>query len=295
MSQLFLHHGENDFVTCSIQSGSNGNCIYVEAGETKLLFDAGVSARLVRERLKVHNRQLLQANGIFVSHEHSDHIRSAGVFHRIFKAPLYMTHGTSRNNCCALGAVQDLRLFSAGSSLEVGEIVVHTLPTPHDGTEGVGFVVEYKKRRLGILTDLGYSFAELRQLMTTLDAVYLESNYDEEMLEEGPYPEDLKRRIRGTTGHLSNEEAARLVQETRQRSNRLQWVAIAHLSEQNNDPRIALATHQRINGRHFPYRLASREEVSPMMEIGLHNDYIGSSEIIALEAPTRQQEDDQLK
>lgn len=249
----------------SIQSGSNGNCIYVEAGGVRLLFDAGVAGRTVRDRLAHHGRDVHGLTALILSHEHWDHSRSAGVFQRMFRVPIYVTAPTWRCIAPAAGPVHDVRHFQAGGRLEFGDVVVHTVRTPHDAVDGCGFVVSHEGRRLGILTDLGHPFASLRRILGELDAVYLESNYDPDMLEAGPYTEDLKRRIRGPRGHLSNAEAGDLVRTYRGR--RLQWVMLSHLSEQNNEPGLALETFRGLVGRSFPVGVAGRYEVGEAMTL----------------------------
>lgn len=251
-------------LTYSLQSGSNGNAIYVEAGDVRLLFDAGISGRMAEGRMRVYGREIRDVTALIVSHDHADHMRCAGVYQRKFHMPIYMTLPTHRACPYALGPLKDVRHFTAGQSLRFGGVTVHTLPTPHDAADGLAFVVEHAGRRLGILTDLGHPFPALCELLPTLDAAYLESNYDPEMLAAGPYPPALQARIRGAGGHLSNSESAKLVV---QAAKRLRWVVLSHLSEQNNRPELALETHRRHVGRRFPLQVASRYEVGPLMEL----------------------------
>lgn len=251
-------------ITFSLQSGSNGNCIYVEAGGVRLLFDAGISGKTALGRLRVHGRDGEGLSGLIISHDHADHIRSAGVFHRKFHIPIYATRRTFHAVEHLLGPVQDVRYFEAGRPIRFDGATVHTIPTPHDATEGVAFVVEHADRRLGILTDLGHPFAELKRVLSELDAAYLESNYDPEMLAGGPYPYWLKQRISGPQGHLSNEESADLL---RACGRRLRWAAIAHLSEDNNSPELAMKTHRRCAPSDLKIHLASRYDVSPVHTI----------------------------
>lgn len=252
-------------ITFSIQSGSNGNCVHVEAGETRLLFDAGVTGKRTIERMAEHGRCPQDADALFISHEHSDHIRYAGVFHRMFDLPIYITSKTFQANSWSLGKLGDVRHFDAGGSVEVGSVVVHTIPTPHDAADTVSFIVEFNGRRLGIFTDLGHPFPLLAELLQSVDAAYLESNYDVEMLESGSYPEQLKSRIKGRGGHLSNDESAELVRRSAHR--RLKWIALSHLSAQNNTHAMALETHRTTVGRDLPFHLASRYGVSPVLEV----------------------------
>ncbi len=251
-------------ITFSLQSGSNGNAIYVEAGDVRLLFDAGISGKTAEGRMRVHGRQIRDVTALIVSHDHVDHIRCAGIYQRKYGLPIYMTERTRRAYRGGLGPLKDVRYFESGQPLRFDRVVVHTLPTPHDAADGSVFVIEYEGRRLGILTDLGHPFDDLRRLLPTLDAAYLESNYDPQMLASGPYPPQLQARIRGSGGHLSNHESASLVCGA---ARRLRWVALAHLSEHNNLPELALETHRRQVGRQFPFYLASRYDVSPVIEL----------------------------
>lgn len=252
-------------ITFSLQSGSNGNSIYVEAGDTRLLFDAGISGEQAANRMRAHGRNIRDAQALIISHDHYDHTRCAGVFQRKFGLPIYMSDAVFRAVRYKLGKVRDVRSYMPGERLVFGDVTVHTIRTPHDGIDTVCFVVEHERKRLGIFTDLGHPFAALKSVLGEVDAAYLESNYDVEMLRTGSYPEPLKRRIAGDAGHLSNDEAAELSQ--RCKSRRLQWVAVAHLSQENNRPELAVETHRKRIGSLFPVHLASRYQVSDVFEV----------------------------
>ncbi|NOX59647.1 MAG: MBL fold metallo-hydrolase [Planctomycetes bacterium] len=247
-------------VTFSVQSGSNGNCIYVEAGDARLLFDAGVSARRLEQRMAEHGRSPHGVDALLISHEHSDHVRCAGIFQRKFACPIFMTKPTQRAVRCDLGQLSEVRNFVAGKTLEFGSTRVHTFSTPHDAADGVVFVVEHDGKRLAILTDLGHVFERLELLLESVDAAYLESNYDDEMLQWGDYPAHLKDRIRGSGGHLSNHDAASVLKKVASR--RHQWIALSHLSGQNNTPELALDAHRETVGKSFPLDVSSRDGVS---------------------------------
>jgi phosphoribosyl 1,2-cyclic phosphodiesterase len=249
--------------TFSLQSGSSGNAIFVDTGRVRLLFDAGVNARRAQERMSRYGRNLREVDAILVSHDHDDHISAAGSINRLFFTPLYMTAPTYRSCRHKLGKLFDLRHFRAGDSLIFGDAIVHTIRTPHDAVDGVAFVVEHDGKRLGILIDVGHAFAELRALVATLDAAYIESNYDPGMLAAGSYPQDIKERIAGQRGHLSNADAAELIA----CGPRLRWAALAHISENNNHPDVALATARRTLGADYPLHIAGRHTVSPLLEV----------------------------
>jgi phosphoribosyl 1,2-cyclic phosphodiesterase len=252
-------------ITGSLQSGSNGNSIYVEAGGVKLLFDAGISGALAEERLSGLGRDIRDCQALLISHDHIDHAQCAGVFQRKFGLPIYITAPTHRALGKSLGKLHDVRHFRSGERLSFGPVTVYTVPTPHDAVDGVAFVVEHERRRLGILTDLGHPFSGLERILSGLDAAYLESNYDPAMLEAGPYSPELKARIKGQGGHLSNGEAALLAKGSCR--SRLSWLAMAHLSEENNHPELAVHAHRSQIGRLFPLYLAPRHGPGPLLTV----------------------------
>ena len=228
----------------SLQSGSKGNCIYVETAGLRLLFDAGISGVKAQSRLAEFGRDIRDVDAVFVSHDHGDHIRSAGIFSRKFKHKLVVSEKTFACKKHMLGETQILRHFTPGEKIVMGATTITTVATPHDGVEPSVFIVESGGKRLGILTDLGHVFDGLPEIIGGLDAVMLESNYDPYMLENGIYPRSLQNRISGNGGHISNEQAAMLVKEHSGAS--LRWVCLSHISENNNTYDKALETHKQI-------------------------------------------------
>ncbi len=200
-----------------------------------------------------------------ISHDHVDHCRSMGILHRKFGLPIYATAKTYERPSDTPGRNRRPSAFHAGETLRFGKVTVETIPTPHDAEDGVVFVVDDGKHRLGILTDLGHVFTGLADVMASLDAVLLESNYDPDMLANGPYPEWLKERIAGPGGHISNFEAAELLMAAA--SKRMKWACLGHLSQDNNTPKLALATHRKILGDRLRLLVATRYEASGVMEV----------------------------
>lgn len=249
----------------SLQSGSNGNCLFVESNGVRLLFDAGITGLQTKRRLESFGVDIHTVQAVIISHAHSDHIYYAGVLNRQYHLPIWMTTGTFQKVLTnrRLGNVNDPILFNAGDDLQFGTLTIETIPTTHDAPEGVCFVVNSGNIRLGIMTDLGSRFLGLKEIVESLDGVFLESNYDPEMLRNGRYPEELKRRIQGDQGHLSNVESAELLL----RSNRLRWACLGHLSAANNLPETAIATHRKILGESLPLYIASRYNVSEILEL----------------------------
>lgn len=250
-----------------LQSGSNGNCTYVETPDARILIDAGIPVSQTRLRLEEAGRSADGLDGLLLTHDHGDHAQHAEAYHRELGVAVFGTWGCldAVRRRFAFDTIKCARGFDPGASVAFGETRVRSVPTPHDGKDGVAFVVTAGGKRLGVLTDLGHVFEELRAVVGSLDGVILESNYDPRMLSTGRYPAFLKRRIRGPRGHLSNEEAAELIRD--HGSGRLSWVCLAHLSEANNEPELALGVHRRIVGRGVCYYLASRYGMSEPMTL----------------------------
>jgi len=249
----------------SLQSGSNGNCLFVESGDIRLLFDAGLTGIQTKVRLESIGVDIKTVHAVIISHAHADHVYYAGVLQRQYGLPIWMTSGTYHKiqETGKLGRVREPFLFSGGDTLRFGAVSVETITTPHDAPEAVCFVVDNGSARLGIMTDLGCRFFGLKETIATLDGVYLESNYDPEMLINGAYPEEVKQRIQSDQGHLSNVEAAELLL----KSERLRWACLGHLSARNNCPATALETHRSILGERLPLHIAPRFDVSDVLEL----------------------------
>ena len=244
----------------SLQSGSAGNCIFVRSGDTRLLFDAGISGRTAELRLAQYGYDIRDCAGVVISHEHCDHISGIGTFHRRFGLPVYASSRTWNATRAkpSTGCVENPKNFAPGKPFQIGSLRIETIRTPHDAIEGVCFVIEDLEsgKRFGLLTDLGHVFSGLRKVIDGLDAVLIESNYDDAMLRRGPYPKRLKDRISGNRGHISNADAAELLDKC---AAQLQWVCLGHLSAENNTPDVALSTHREKYGDRFPIFCADRD------------------------------------
>lgn len=230
------------------------------------MIDAGISGRQADLRMTEHDLSIHETTALLISHDHRDHAQNMGVFHRKFGMPVYMTGKTyqAARRWCNLGRIEGIQWFQRGQTLTFGDVLVHSLPTPHDGADSVAFIIEHGDKRVGILSDLGHVFAGLKEVLESLDAVVIESNYDQHLLSSGDYPERLKARIRGPGGHLSNEESAGLVHAG---EGRLQWACLCHLSEENNAPHLALRTHAEVLGSQFPLHVSTRHEATDLLRI----------------------------
>ncbi len=247
----------------ALASGSNGNAIYVETPDVRLLFDAGLTGKGLQRRAASRDLRIDQVDAIVISHGHHDHVAAAGILGRRYGLPLYGTNGTWASGGRKIGRVDVKNTFRPGETIAFGKTEVHTIPTPHDCPDSVGFVVEHAGMRLGILTDLGHLFPGLHEVFATLDGAFLESNHDPEMLEFGPYHPMLKDRIAGPQGHISNGECVELVRETA--SKRLRFLLLSHLSAECNSPELALETASGLSDICPEILVAPRDEASPMV------------------------------
>ena len=254
-------------MTFSLQSGSSGNCIYVETAGLKLLFDAGINGIQAEKKLAAIGRNIQDINAVIISHDHGDHVRFAGIYQRKYGIPLYMTKKTFETSLDrhALGKLKDVRYFKSNGEINFDTISIQAIPTPHDSADGSVFVITSGNKRLGIMTDLGHVFDGLEEVLLTLDAVFIESNYDPDMLTRGPYPAFLKKRIAGPAGHISNVESAELLKSAS--SKNLKWACLSHLSAHNNKPSLALETHRRIVHARLPLHVAGRYASSDIFTV----------------------------
>lgn len=257
---------------CSLASGSSGNCYYIGSQDTSILIDAGISGKRIAAGLESLGLDGSQLDGIFVTHEHNDHIKSLGVLARRFKTPLYATKGTWDGMAGKLGKIQEdlCQTLSKRGSLEIGDINIEWFPTSHDANQPIGFLMENENKYVGLATDTGMLNKEMINILTNIDMLILEANHDQEMLQMGRYPHYLKRRIRSNLGHLSNKDAGQaLVELAGEKTKR---VFLAHLSQENNLPSLALKTVGDILAQHkidldFDLQVAPRQQASSCIRI----------------------------
>jgi phosphoribosyl 1,2-cyclic phosphodiesterase len=222
-------------------SGSRGNAVVVESGDSRLMIDVGFGPRVLQKRLAAAGIAPESIEACVITHEHSDHIRGAARAARRWHWPLFLTEGTYTNSRLALLETPAAKV-RAGVTVSFTDMDVTTFRTPHDAEDSIGVVVTSRSSgaRVAIATDLGYASPTVRQMVRDVDMLVIESNHDDEMLANGPYPVMLQRRIAGRMGHLSNHQCASLVRDAV--SSRLRKVILAHLSEENNSPKVAFDT-----------------------------------------------------
>ena len=226
-------------------SGSEGNALVVQVGQTHVLLDCGFSLTETVARLGRLGLSPEQLGGIVVTHEHGDHISGVARLARKFNLPVWMTHGTLRAQGEAFSALSVTEI-KPQQSFSVGEVQVQPYPVPHDAAEPVQYVFGDGVHRLGVLTDAGCSTPHIEATLSGCHALVLECNHDARMLAEGDYPYHLKQRVGGRYGHLNNEAAAALVQ--RLDTCNLRHIVAAHLSRKNNLESLALAALREIPG-----------------------------------------------
>lgn len=263
------------FVT--IASGSSGNCTYIGTDHTHLLVDAGISCKRIDIGVQDLGIKPEELNGVLITHEHSDHINGLRVFSKKHHVPLYGTKET-------LEAIERMdvkkeidpelyRPVRADEQIVVGDFIVTPFSNSHDAANPVGYRAEADGHAVGVVTDLGvYSQYTINHLLG-LDAVLLEANHDVHMLEAGPYPFPLKRRILGQKGHLSNEAAGHLLNELLHDG--MKHIVLGHLSKENNYAELAYETvccevnmsENQYNSGDFPITVARRDAMSEVIYI----------------------------
>ncbi|MDO4647878.1 MAG: MBL fold metallo-hydrolase [Eubacteriales bacterium] len=230
---------------CSIASGSSGNCIYVGSDSTHILIDAGISGKRIEQGLNQLDLTGRDLSAILVTHEHSDHIQGLGVMARRYGVPIYTTGGTVdamiRSNSLGKkipdGIFHEIR---EDEVFRINDLSIEAFSIPHDAAQPVGYRVENGGKAVGIATDLGKYNEYIVEHLTGLHALLLEANHDVNMLQVGRYPYNLKRRILGDRGHLSNENAGRLL--CRLLHEDLSHILLGHLSQENNYEKLAYET-----------------------------------------------------
>lgn len=261
----------------SIASGSSGNCIYAGNESTHILVDAGISAKRVEKGLFDMGVKPSELSAICITHEHSDHVKGLGVLSRKYEVPIYGTEKTLNEikKMKYLGEYPE-ELFHPilpDVDFAVGDMTVKPFHIDHDAADPVAYRIQAGSKSIAVATDLGHFNQYTIDHLLDLDAVLLESNHDIRMLESGPYPYYLKRRILGDFGHLSNENAGRLLNCIL--NDKLKYVMLGHLSKENNLPELAFETVRlEVDMGECPYRtsdfhmvVARRDEMSEILTV----------------------------
>jgi phosphoribosyl 1,2-cyclic phosphodiesterase len=245
---------------CALASGSSGNCFYIgnPAQNKGILVDAGISSKKIIERLEKIGKKPESIAGIFITHEHSDHIRGADVFARAFNTPIFATKKTA-DKCSLCSNGELITKIGNQSSIEIAGFEVESFSKHHLAEDPVSYSIFGNGKTASVITDLGICCNRVNSAVTDSNFLFLESNHDPIMLENGPYPAHLKTWIQGDYGHLSNIQASLCILE--HASKKLKNVVLSHLSQTNNTPEIALNT--------FNYLIKERRDIHPRAIVSL--------------------------
>ncbi|HHW70094.1 MAG TPA: MBL fold metallo-hydrolase [Clostridiales bacterium] len=227
---------------CSLFSGSSGNSTYIGTDKTHILVDSGLSGVKVKKALRSVGIEPSDLDAIVITHEHTDHIQSAGVLSREFGIPIYANEKTWTAMDGKIGdiASENIRIFFNDIDFYIKDLNIVPFSIPHDAADPVGFCIHYGNKKISIATDLGYTNNKILDQIRDSNVVILEANHDVDMLSFGPYPKALKNRIMGKKGHLSNEDAGKVAVDLVEGG--VTHILLAHLSKQNNLPRLAYET-----------------------------------------------------
>ncbi len=241
-------------------SGSAGNALLVASPTGKILIDNGLSFRQLQYRAAQVGVDLDDIRGVFITHEHSDHVNGIGTLSRRLNCPIYMTPGTYENLPRSVGKLDRVELFEAGDSLAVDGMVVHSFSVSHDAADPVSYVVDSAGARLGLAADLGQVSQLVVNRLAGSHALILESNYCPNKLRLGNYPAAVQQRIRGRMGHLSNGDACALLASLLHHALRI--VVLVHISEENNSPELARDAATKVV-RTLPVKVTVAEQHRP--------------------------------
>ncbi len=248
---------------CALASGSNGNCYYIESGDEAVLIDAGISRRQILERMRQRSLNPNKIKALFITHEHSDHYRGAKVLSAKLNIPVFITSKTVERGFYTMRP-EKVTLFNAGDTIEVGTFKVHSFSKNHDAIEPCSFRVEVEDKQIGVFTDIGEPCDNVKNHISQCHFLFLESNYDEDLLWQGKYPPHLKKRVAGSKGHLSNKQAVELIENFA--SEQLKYIYLSHISEDNNRGEIAMSAFQHLKND-YDIQLTSRYAASDVVEL----------------------------
>jgi phosphoribosyl 1,2-cyclic phosphodiesterase len=263
-------------------SGSRGNSILVTSGGTRVLVDAGFSARALEDRLGLLGFLPEEIDAIVVTHDHGDHTRGAGVFARRHGTPVFLTDRT-REACGALfRGKEKIQSYRAGFSFSIGSLTVHPFLTAHDARDPVAVALTDADTgfKVGVATDLGRPTSQVRHALSRSDVLVLEANHDPGLLHQGPYPASVRSRIASSHGHLSNEAAAQLAVDLMH--HHLAAVILAHLSAECNRADLAEAvvgTALRNAGYKGILRVAEQDSPTPMLDVAELRRLLGPDQL----------------
>ncbi len=248
---------------CAIASGSNGNCYYIGNESEAVLIDAGISRRQIIDRMKVKGLDPKKIKAVFISHEHSDHYRGAKVLSDKLQIPVYISEKTYAKSYQKMKP-DHVITFKPGDTISIGAFQIHSFYKFHDAIEPCSFRIEHEDKHIGVFTDIGEPCDNVKSEFAKCHFIFLESNYDTDLLETGNYPSYLKKRVAGKYGHLSNIQAKELTE--KHAGEQLKTIYLSHISEDNNRGEIALDAFNDL-GKKYNIKLTSRYAPSDVVVI----------------------------
>lgn len=225
---------------CSLYSGSSGNSQFIKAGNTKILVDAGLSGKKLQAAIESIGENTSEIQGIFITHEHIDHVQCAGILSRRFNIPIYANEKTWLAMESSMGAIKPENIKIFEKSIEIGDLFVEAFDISHDAANPVAYKIFNKDKKISLLTDTGCITDEMKNHIADSDLLLIESNHDEDMVLVGSYPWPLKKRVLGEFGHMSNSLAGKLLVDILKKGSEI--VLLGHLSRENNFPELAYKT-----------------------------------------------------
>ena len=252
---------------CTFASGSSGNCSFLTHGSTRILIDAGISMTRIKKNLAALGENIESLDGIFITHEHSDHIKAVRMLLKYYDVPIFATPDTAWGIAYQIPEAEGkINCFPAGEHIPFGDIDILPIPTPHDALGSVGYRFEAEGRSFGVVTDIGYITKDIFDAMQGVDGVLLEANHDVDMLNHGPYPYFLRERILSRRGHLSNSDCGKFAAALAESGTHL--VILAHLSDKNNTPELAKSEVSRaLSGTDVMLTVAPRSDMGEVYTV----------------------------
>lgn len=244
-------------------SGSKGNVLYLGTNRTKILIDAGLSAKAIREKLAEIHVDISEIEAVLVTHEHGDHIRGISTLAGKYGIPVFANSDTAKAICSQLETRPKFKIFSTGETFVYKDLEIHPFSVQHDTLDPVAFTVQIGAVKMGICTDLGFVTTLVQSHLQRCDYVFIEANHEPSLVHGCARPMVYKKRVLGRQGHLSNEACAVLIKEIMHPN--LKKIYLAHLSSECNRPNLAIKTvrqHLKDTGREVPISLALQDSVS---------------------------------
>lgn len=261
------------FKFCSLYSGSSGNSLFIQTDNTKILIDAGESAKKIVDALSSIDVNPNELDGILVTHEHSDHIRGLGTLSKKFNIPVYANQKTweamPEQNSKIIE--NNKKYFNPSENFEIGDLKIHPFKIPHDAANPCGFNFFHENKKISVATDIGHMTSDIIHTLEDSSFLLLEANYDPNVLKCSKYPYLLKERIAGPNGHLPNVEAGKTISYLL--NSGLKQVMLGHLSKENNFPELAYKTvmdeliESKYNENSIRLNIASRFNPSPIIDL----------------------------